>query len=108
MPPHNTYLQALSETGIIGFSVFGLVIYLTIQNLLKIRRLSKEDEGKGTPFYSASTAVIAFYIVFVTVAFFGIEYYSNAWWIAGGLSVVMLDILNRKNLVEEKLHTGTI
>ena len=37
-PPHNTYIQALSELGIIGFIAFISVIIIIILNLSAIKR----------------------------------------------------------------------
>jgi O-antigen ligase len=45
-PPHNTYVQALSEMGIIGFAAFLSVIIFTVGNLRKSREILRKMEER--------------------------------------------------------------
>ncbi len=95
-PPHNTYLQVLCEVGMLGFIFFSLVIILTCRNLRegkkRLQRLGLEKSYLSTLISGLTT----YYYVWLVVSFFGIELYNNFWWIAGGLSVVMLRIIRNE------------
>lgn len=96
IPPHNTYLQALAEMGLIGFIVFLFVIITTFRNLNKARRILARANDQESFFYFLIHSVAAFLIVRLIVSNFGQELYENYWWVAGGLSLVILRIVKDK------------
>jgi O-antigen ligase len=100
-PPHNTYLQALAESGIVGFSALIVLIAYTLRNLREARKRFEEVVAESRFLRTVTPAVTWFYWIFIVVAAFGIEIYSNAWWIAGGLSVVILRIVDGYRLSDE-------
>jgi O-antigen ligase len=103
MPPHNTYLQALAEFGIVGICMFIWVIVYTIKNLYNTKKLLEKLEMKNTDLYKINMAVLMYYLVYLFVSTFGIEIYSNFWWLTGGLSVVLVRItkdFQRKENIE--------
>lgn len=95
-PPHNTYLQVLAETGVWGLFALSIVVFYTFKNLKRarraVRKLRLEDSFLGT----TANGLRASFAVFIVVSFFGIELANNFWWVAGGLSVVVVRILKAK------------
>jgi O-antigen ligase len=103
-PPHNTYIQALSEMGIIGFGAFVFVILLTFQNLLYARRTLKKRNMANTFLGYMATASLVYLICELVVASFGQDLYENYWWVAGGLSVVIVRLV--KSIPPEDVLTS--
>lgn len=97
LPPHNTYLQALAETGILGFIAISLVIIFTLKNLKQSKEKLAEMKGQDSFIVRLTDAVTLYYLVSLVVSFFGIELYTNFWWVVGGLSVVILRIIRDQN-----------
>ena len=105
-PPHNTYLQALAETGLVGTTALGFIIFITLRNLRRSREMLNRLDGEKRFLTMVQKSVTGYYYVFLAVATFGIEFYSNAWWIAGGLSVVLLRLC--KQLEVEPVATNRV
>lgn len=88
-PPHNTYLQALAEMGIIGFAsfiFFLLMIYKSLKTSKKLLSMLPDDER----FLKALTnAVMVYFLVRLVVSTFGQDLYVNYWWVAGGFAMVI-------------------
>jgi O-antigen ligase len=103
-PPHNTYIQALSEMGIIGFGAFVFVIVLTFQNLLYARRMLKKRKMETTFLGHMATATLVYLICELVVASFGQDLYENYWWVTGGLSVVIVRLV--KSIPSEKVSSN--
>lgn len=94
-PPHNTYLQALAEMGILGFSAFILVIYQIFKNITSLKRLAKEH-SRDSLLEIISLSLLIYLIIRLSVSMFGMELYDNYWWVAGGTSMVALRIYTNK------------
>lgn len=105
-PPHNTYVQALAEMGIIGFSAFFLVIIFTFKNLKESKKILFEGKKENSFLFHMSSAVTIYLFARLVVSFFGQDLYGNYWWIAGGLSLVILRISKMKQ--EEYKENGLI
>jgi putative inorganic carbon (hco3(-)) transporter len=95
-PPHNTYLQALAELGLIGTSLFFLVVYFTIKNLVHARKFLRKAGHQNSFLFILVYALTAYYSILLIVSTFGIELYANYWWLAGGLSVVINQLSKAK------------
>jgi O-antigen ligase len=93
LPTHNLYTQALSETGIVGSLSFVLLIIFIIKNLNEAKKIIYQKKLNETFSSSMLTSVKIFLILRLVVGLFGDDLYDNYWWIAGGLSVVILNIL---------------
>jgi putative inorganic carbon (hco3(-)) transporter len=106
-PPHNTYIQALAEMGIIGFSAFIYVIFMTFKNLHHSNKLLRGEEKQQSFMNYMTYAVTAYLLVRIVVAFFGQDLYENNWWVAGGLSVVLLRICKSKYQNQIAIHNQT-
>ena len=92
-PPHNTYAQALAEMGIIGFFALSLVVIFTVQNIRQAQKIIIEMRKQDSFLFRMLSALIMYYFIYLVVSLFGIELYSNFWWLAGGLSIVILRII---------------
>ena len=92
MPPHNTFLQALAEMGLIGFAAFCIVIIFTFKNLIEARKNLADIGGEGEFLRCITEALIIYFGLRLVVSSFGQDLYANYWWLAGGLSVVTLRI----------------
>ena len=107
-PPHNTYLQAVAELGIIGTGAFFLIIYYTLQNLRRAERKLVSIGRENSFGCKIIRPVVLYYLIFLVVSFFGIEIYSNVWWVVGGLSLVILRNANHaeKEAGYEEVNPG--
>jgi O-antigen ligase len=94
-PPHNTYMQLFAELGLIGGFLFMSVIWLTFKNLAESKRILDRMGVKRTFLGSFVPGLATYYCVYLVVAFFGIEIYSNFWWLCGGLSLAVLRITKK-------------
>lgn len=110
-PPHNTYIQALSEMGIVGTFAFLLVLFMTLSNLIKSKKRLNYLFDKYAFLETMISVVMVYLLVRMVVSMFGQELYDNYWWIGAGLSVVIFRIVNQKvdqsdlieiNSIEEK------
>jgi O-antigen ligase len=60
---HNTYVQVLAEHGIIGLTIFSLIIGMTLRNLLLVlRRMTGPDHFMILSIFSALVALSAMMI----------------------------------------------
>ena len=115
LPTHNLYTQALAETGIVGSLSFLFLIVFIIKNLNKAKKLIKIKKLHESFLYYMIIATKFFLILRLTVGLFGDDLYENYWWMAGGLSVVMLHLLKYHTtassdelLPEAKVHYTAI
>jgi len=95
-PPHNTYIQALSEMGLLGTLAFLLVLIFTLRNLIKSKKRLKFLPERNEFLETMIIIVMVYLLVRMIVSMFGQELYDNYWWISAGLSVVILRIVNQK------------
>jgi len=100
-PPHNTYVQALAEMGLVGSIAFLLLLVYIFRNLREARRKIIASKEKDTYLYHEVCAVLVYFGAQLVVSLFGQDLYENYWWLAGGLSVVMLRILKMESSGEE-------
>ena len=109
-PPHNTYIQALAEMGIIGFTIFAYLIVMIFKNLKFSRTIFRERGGQDLFLSTMITAVSVYFITRIVVSFFGQDLYANYWWVAGGLSLVLLRIVKSKyqNHMARSLQTPNL
>jgi O-antigen ligase len=96
IPPHNTYVQALAEMGIIGLTAFLWVLILTFKNLKESRKLLTSLDEENRFLDHMISAIQVCLLIRIVVSTFGIELYDNYWWLTGGLSVVILRIVKLK------------
>jgi hypothetical protein len=80
----------LAEMGVVGTSLFVWVVFLTLRNLLESRKELAAMGEEESFLFAMGSAVLTYYVCYLTVSIFGIELYANFWWLAGGISVVLL------------------
>ena len=95
-PTHNLYTQALAELGVIGFVLFILIVVMIIRNLKEAKLILKKLNLENSYLDSMASALIAFLIMRLVVGLFGHDLYNNYWWVAGGLSMVILRVARNK------------
>jgi len=95
-PPHNTYIQALAEMGMVGFIAFIYVIFISFKNLRNVKNILRTT-GETNSFVASITSAVTIYLMLrIIVSMFGQDLYANYWWVAGGLSLVLLRIVKEK------------
>ncbi len=104
MPPHNTFIQLLSEMGIIGTLIFIMVLVITYKNLILSKKIIKNLNPEDSNFLKMlASALMVYILVRSMVSMFGQDLYANYWWLSGGLSVVTLRMALLKSQSEEDI-----
>lgn len=101
-PPHNTYVQALAEMGIIGFGAFSFLIISIFRNLNTSRRIMENSEGPSSFMRHIVLAVTVYLVCRLVVGMFGQDLYHNFWWISAGLALVIFRITKREYLRQNR------
>ena len=102
-PSHNLYTQTLAELGIIGFVLFILIVVMIIRNLKEAKLILKKLNLENSYLDSMASALIAFLIMRLVVGLFGHDLYNNYWWVAGGLSMVILRVARNRLAEHSKM-----
>jgi len=92
LPTHNLYTQILSELGLLGGIIFFLVVYQTFKNLKSAHINVKESNQEKTLKGYVIKALTCFLIMRLFLGLFGDDLMENYWWIAGGLSIILLKL----------------
>jgi O-antigen ligase len=96
--PHNSYLQIAAETGIIGFVIFILIIYITLKNFADCRKLKTLSEKAQELAAIAGLFEISF-IGHLIAAFFLSQGYSIFFMLFFALSIITKKLYD--NLLNE-------
>ena len=92
IPTHCLYTEVLAELGIMGFCLFICIIVKTLLNLKETKLILKEVNLENSFLDRMASAVIAFLYIRLIVGFFSHSLVPNFWWLAGGLSVLLLRV----------------
>lgn len=88
---HNTYIQLLAETGIIGFCIYNLAFLISfIFSIKKAKRIFKEQKNN-----SKKIVIISLYmqVLFITYGFTGNPLYSNIFFTPYILAIAMINAI---------------
>ena len=91
---HNTYIQILTETGLIGFIVFlaGILLNFIVLSKIKKTTIEKDDES----FYKISNMLEISFIAFLIACFFVSAASIDIFWIIIGSTASLYFIVNKK------------
>ena len=92
---HNLYTQVLAELGIIGFFLFLYFLSRIYINLKTSMSILTQKDDSSILFY-INKSLYMFLMIRLVIGMFGHDLYRNWWWVAAGLSVVVLRSLKRK------------
>jgi O-antigen ligase len=95
-PPHNSYLQALAEMGLIGFMAFMYFVIMIFRVLRQSKKLQLKFPENQKFLYYLTKAVTVYFLVRLVVSTFGQDLYANYWWVAAGFAVVIYRITLQK------------
>jgi len=95
-PPHNSYLQALAEMGLIGFLAFMYFIIVIFKNLRESKEIQLNFLEDQRFLYYLTKAVTVYFLVRLVVSTFGQDLYANYWWVAAGFAVVIYRVTLQK------------
>lgn len=96
LPTHNLYVQLIAEIGLVGTVAFGLLIYQIVRNLRDVACTIKKKGLESSLEYCVVKGVLYFLLLRLVLGLFGDDLIENYWWIAGGLSVALLRIVEEK------------
>jgi O-antigen ligase len=91
---HNIYLQELAELGIVGGSMFLVIVVLSLGWALRAARLFEELGDRDSEILARGVFVALCGIL--TTQFFASEIFSKQLWLLFGLSAAVLGIANRQ------------
>jgi O-antigen ligase len=90
-PPHNTYLTALSETGMIGFLLFFVMLIVSLRNFLQSR---KTEDAKLAPL---RTVWLIVYLVVLAGGVTANGLYDKLLWFLFGISAYFRGQLSERS-----------
>lgn len=94
---HNTFLEVLTGTGIIGLIFFTMIIFLTWKELRKVEKYSKTHGNRLYLFYYSNALEFGFIACLVVGLFYSLDT-NKMMWLLITLSSVLLNILRNENL----------
>jgi O-antigen ligase len=97
---HNIYLQELAELGIVGGSLFLMIIVMSLACALKAARRFEELGDRDSEVLARGVFVALCGIL--TAQFFASEVFSKQLWLLLGLAPAMLGIANRQQLTSTR------
>jgi O-antigen ligase len=92
---HNLYTQVLAELGLIGFFLF-LYFLSRIYMNIKISKSILTSKDDSSILFFIIKSLYMFLLIRFVIGLFGHDLYRNWWWVAAGLSVVVLRSLKKK------------
>lgn len=80
---HNTYIQVLAEYGVVGLSVFSLIILITLRNILRVVR------GSAGPDHYLALSIFAALFAHVAMMVGGNLLLDDNWWLLVAMAGVV-------------------
>jgi putative inorganic carbon (HCO3(-)) transporter len=82
--PHNLYFQILAERGLIGFSVFMIIMFITFKDLYLSKKIF--EERKLSDLAGMSSALIISLVIYMFSSLFLHDTYIRYFWILIGIA----------------------
>jgi len=83
MQPHSLFIQVASELGLVGLIAFGYFVIQIVTSNRALLRLPQENMSEGNR--EVAIACEGMLVVALAVSCFGHTFYSQYWYLAGGL-----------------------
>lgn len=97
---HNSFVNCFSETGLVGYFLWLLLIALTMTETAALAKVDREDETGGD-LARWGRAMFLSLVVFLTAAFFLSRTYSSVLFLLLGLGAALADIARRRDLIAD-------
>jgi len=101
---HNTYLEILTGTGIIGFIPFMMILYLSWRELKKVQYASRHIKDLSLLYYYSTALELGFLALLITGLFIVLDF-NKILWLSVVFSSVMINIL--RNYTKAQTHAGS-
>ncbi len=94
---HNTYVQASSETGFLGFGLFAALIFVAYRNLTKVRAWCRKNyHPMGREIYAITFAFQTTLLMLYVELFFLSLLFSPIVWILVGLAIALTEVARQE------------
>ena len=92
-PVHNTHLQILTESGVIGFSVWLLMILYILRGLLRLWSATKGCiDRRSLAVRAYASSLVASISSFLVGSAFGNYAYNDLFWTIAALAAILIKI----------------
>lgn len=105
---HNLYLQILTNIGIFGAIAFMMMVYRMFELLARAKLILRKAQTEHSPWLeSLANGVGVFLGARLIVGVFGMDLYENYWWLAAGLTVVIVRLATEADVSRRKAEPRT-
>jgi len=105
---HNMYIQITAELGIVGFSLFSLMIVFVFKSLLKIERIAKENRITKYEYFGKALKISL--IGFLVASFFLTAEFEKSFWLAIFLVISLRRVMKAEypELFQRSSHRSSV
>ena len=90
---HSLWFTLISELGVMGIIIYGLLLYYNVRDIFRLKRLQVMDNDETRYIKTLSSAFIASFAgYFVSASFVSVLYYPHYWYLTG-IIVAMVKIV---------------
>jgi O-antigen ligase len=111
--PHNTYLQCITETGVLGTLPFFFLLFWTFQGSWRLHQLTRRELGDGSPNPRGDPLIasLSLYLIFSLTTFCVAATFITAMtmdilWVIFGLASV-LPLLHAERFADDNTATSS-
>jgi len=102
---HNTFLEVLTGTGLVGFIPFVMIIYLSWREMRRVQRASKHVKDLSLLYYYSTALELGFIALLVTSLFISLDF-NKVLWLSITLGSVIVNILRTYIKDKAQMNTG--